>query len=154
MKILVFVPRTLKTSRADERLRALASGYPYIDVVWHYENVNSDQSLRKADLRHMRNRTIKRLPDVVIALGAKAHYGALTACFDQPLVIMAPHPASLPELTTNLYWTIGNELGMLNTGFVVIPGCRLIRYSQERNRIVVFPDPWFIHESLVEAKHA
>ena len=144
--------RALDASRSGQRLRSLRNGYPYSDCVWWYENASPvvgshPDSFAEADIGHMRKVLVKREPDIVIALGKEPGRGALIACADCPLTILAPHPASR-VLTNDLYRKIGADIGMLRMGFKPTFGCTLVSYKQERGRYVTHPDPWLVHESV------
>lgn len=141
--------RALAASRSGQRLRSLENGYHLSGCVWWYENASplvggNPDSFMQADIHHIRRIVLEQCPDIVLALWKEAARGIMIACADQPLTIVAPHPASR-VLTNDLYNRIGSDIAMLKLGFLTVSGCTLVSYKQERGSVVVHPDPWLAH---------
>lgn len=151
--------KALERSRSGQRLRSLESGYCYSGAEWWYENASpvvsaTPDGFARADVKHMGLVILEQSPDVVIALGKEAERGLLRVKESMgpgfPLAILAPHPASR-VLTNDLYRDIGSSLGVWKAwDFTTVS--KVIRYKQERGRVVTEPDPWLVHRSLVKEK--
>jgi hypothetical protein len=144
--------KALARSRSGQRLRSLEGSFPTAGAAWVYENASpvigaTAASHMPADPAHMRDCFLRALPDVVVALGKVAGGGALIACHDCPLTVLAPHPASR-VLTNALYERLGSDLSMLDMGFTARVG--VVRYRQERGMVDTDPENWLVHNSTAK----